>query len=426
MALTICNKVKGFESMEKIKPLIDVPSQFPQMGFPLYAKALSELIVNADEPQFTIGIFGGYGSGKSTLLSAISKEIENKTQDNIPIVTVNFNAWRYDHEEKLILPFLTAIYRKISTDSTKMDVFITAIRAVLRNTSFEINAGFAKLKVNEGSKIENDSKKLLEEDALIKSYIENYQDIQEILHDVTCNKEGYLIKRLVVFIDDLDRCVPDKAFQLLESLKSCMDITGFIFVIAIDPRVLTTYLDKKYGQDFGINAEEYLQKIVQVPFHLPRIKPEDIVTEIKKLLQVSSDEVFSSFCKENKEYLPQNMRQIKRIYNTYLVLKSCKGINKEVLLTLLLLQVRWPYAYYVLHLTKMKFLDIMASLGEENTLDTRLKTVKSYSLDENLLKDKNLFKYCKTITRRFPGDIDYYLDFLGWPVDLEPKFSRTN
>ena len=70
-------------------------------------------------------------------------------------------------------------------------------------------------------------------------------------------------RTIVVFIDDLDRCWAEKAFELIESLKSIMDLTGYVFVLGMDPRVIGQYLKNKYGPDFtnsyGISVEEYLE-----------------------------------------------------------------------------------------------------------------------------------------------------------------------
>jgi hypothetical protein len=78
--------------------------------------------------------------------------------------------------------------------------------------------------------------------------------------------------RIVVLIDDLDRCFPDKGVKLLESIKLALDQPGFIFVLAVAREVIEGYLQHRYAEDYGIrdfDGSRYLDKIVQLPFHIP-------------------------------------------------------------------------------------------------------------------------------------------------------------
>jgi predicted KAP-like P-loop ATPase len=55
--------------------------------------------------------------------------------------------------------------------------------------------------------------------------------------------------RIVVFIDDLDRCSPEKALEVLESIKSFFDIEGIIYLIGMNDTSIDTLIEKKYGKD---------------------------------------------------------------------------------------------------------------------------------------------------------------------------------
>lgn len=77
--------------------------------------------------------------------------------------------------------------------------------------------------------------------------------------------------RIVVFIDDLDRCAPEKALEVLESLKTFFDIEGFVYVIGMNSETINSIVKKKYGEDFD-KGLEYMQKIVQLPFQIPTWK----------------------------------------------------------------------------------------------------------------------------------------------------------
>src|ERR1700687_1904297 len=83
--------------------VLDVPAKNPTFNFENMARALAE-IVNVSEPQFAVGIFGGWGSGKSPLMGAIKQQVKPTEA-----VVVEFNAWRYEREPHLIVPLLDTI-----------------------------------------------------------------------------------------------------------------------------------------------------------------------------------------------------------------------------------------------------------------------------------------------------------------------------
>src|SRR5262249_39731963 len=90
-------------------------------------------------------------------------------------------------------------------------------------------------------------------------------------------KEGTADKdvaKIVVFIDDLDRCMPEKAVRLLESIKLVLTQKGFIYAIALDRPVIERFIDvafRKALDDPKLTARgaRYLDKIIQLPLELP-------------------------------------------------------------------------------------------------------------------------------------------------------------
>ncbi|GAG01473.1 unnamed protein product, partial [marine sediment metagenome] len=80
--------------------------------------------------------------------------------------------------------------------------------------------------------------------------------------------------RVVVFIDDLDRCLPPDAIQLLQSIKLVLAQRGFVFVLAVARRVVEEFLEKRFAKEYGLEGEQetgarYLDKIVQLSLPLP-------------------------------------------------------------------------------------------------------------------------------------------------------------
>lgn len=98
------------------KILLDTPARHPALGFDRTAEALAELLVRSS-PRFAMGVFGDLGSGKTTLMSTIKYCL----REHANIVTVDFNAWRFEREPQLLVPLLDTIRASVIKWSSKQD-----------------------------------------------------------------------------------------------------------------------------------------------------------------------------------------------------------------------------------------------------------------------------------------------------------------
>ena len=90
---------------DKLKIITDEPTLEDALDFRNYSHRLAEIITNST-PRFTIGVFGGWGTGKTSLMSMTRQILD----DNNKIVTVWFDAWKYEREEYLaVIPFLRTV-----------------------------------------------------------------------------------------------------------------------------------------------------------------------------------------------------------------------------------------------------------------------------------------------------------------------------
>ena len=102
--------------------------------------------------------------------------------------------------------------------------------------------------------------------------------------------------RLVLFIDDLDRCEHRKAVEVLQAIMLLLadeDGSPFVIFLGIDARVVVRAIEEHYGKVLvkaGINGYEYLDKIIQVPFVIPEAEPDDIENYVESLLWASDEE----------------------------------------------------------------------------------------------------------------------------------------
>lgn len=94
------------EKQDEVRLLLDTPEKETIFGFDEYASALASAIIGTD-PHFTIGIFGKWGSGKTTLLRKVETILNDCHSEKV--LTVFFDAWRFQHEDHMLLPILDSI-----------------------------------------------------------------------------------------------------------------------------------------------------------------------------------------------------------------------------------------------------------------------------------------------------------------------------
>jgi len=374
--------------MPGFKLLLDSPAESPVLGFGQFAQAFKEIVEESD-PRFAIGIFGGWGSGKTTLMESVKKTIDDDPVARNKIVTVWFNAWRYEKEEHLIVPLLDTLREALVTWAEKFpvtaDVKSRAIKAAstAARAAQAIFAGItikAKVPGLPGSpEVAFEGGKLLAElrhpdnaddEQMAKTpqslYHASFQAMQRAFQRFAGDAAAE--RRIVVFIDDLDRCLPPNALQVLESMKLFFDIPGFIFLVALDRDVVERAIEVKYEERRGaegpaptptIRGSEYIKKIFQVPFTLPPISPQQIgefldsvagtdlpaeqIADLRKRVQPHLADVVPS--------AGVNPREIKRYINAYVLQTKLRPhLDTDVILTLQTISFRsdWKSVYGVL------------------------------------------------------------------------------
>ena len=93
--------------------ITDDTAEYPILDFSLYREAIKNIVKNS-YPKFTIGLFGDWGTGKTTLMNSIRKELK-KDEENI--LTVWFDAWKYENEKQFaLIPLLKTITNSIKDE----------------------------------------------------------------------------------------------------------------------------------------------------------------------------------------------------------------------------------------------------------------------------------------------------------------------
>jgi tetratricopeptide (TPR) repeat protein len=396
-----------------IKIITDETSPKGFLDFRKYAKSLAQIIENST-PRFTVGIFGGWGTGKTTLMSLILEQF----QENEKILPVWFDAWRYEREEYLaIIPFLRTMRLKLEEHSVSNSYEAHRWNSVKKGIERTINAFLKSTKLTIGAKeflsAEIDFAEVLKyftgDGSIGNDFKTIYYDIKGFLeHALDELREKDPSFRIVVFIDDLDRCRPEKALEVLESIKSFFDIEGIIYVIGMNDASIDALIEKKYGENARkkIKGSDYMKKIVQLPFQIPDWSESDILNFVNSIILYEvKDSIVGNDFRANMNLLVKsieaNPREVKRFVNQIILVKSVfdKPVDNLIVVQALRFNPEWRW-----------FLDFIT------TIDNRKEFFKDYSLfEDDERTDKDSIK--REIVDDYPS-FKYILD--KDPTFLEP------
>jgi hypothetical protein len=379
--------------------LLDAPADRPALGYPEIARALADIVMES-APRFANGIFGGWGSGKTTLMQAVEAQL-----DRAHAVPVRFSAWRYEKEEHLILPLLDTIRDALLDWGDDRPGHVQAsretartigrvMRAIVAGTSVKIGVPGAIDVSFEANKALEAGQRMSDARAEARVPRSAYHASFRALHDAFEAFAGpQSTRRIVVFIDDLDRCLPGSALQVLESMKLFFDLDGFVFVVGLDRSVVEQVVDSKYHREQNgdggdrresrVLGEDYIKKIFQVPYTLAPVG----IGQLQGFLTAIYDEAdlpdaqrdeFRRVVEPHLQFLVRdgsvNPREVKRYLNAYTITtKINPDLDQNAVLSVLLLDFRddWEEVESALLLNGGVFVDALRRLhmGDATAFD---------------------------------------------------------
>ncbi|WRH66206.1 MAG: P-loop NTPase fold protein [Planktothrix sp. GU0601_MAG3] len=256
-------------------------------------KPLSRQSEDHKEGAFTIGIFGSWGSGKTSLMARMKGDFEKLATQNQKYKTVWFNAWKYDDKLDIKNALIQTILSQICADeniSPKERQTITKAALTYSVCAFKLAGVLAGGYVNGATAGFINAEAIAKQLAMLVNHGENphlinpYQFINDFENVFGKAVESYVGNngRLMIFIDDLDRCLPENALSVLECLKLHLDQSNCIFVIGIDKRIIEQAVGQRYPKELGITGREYIEKIINLNFFLSDKDQEEVK---KRLLQ---------------------------------------------------------------------------------------------------------------------------------------------
>lgn len=276
---------------------------------------IAEKVINLLTSDINISpmmIDGNWGSGKTEFCLKLINKFKTEYSD---YRLLYIDAFQADHADNPLMTILSSVINLEPEEEKKKELIEKAIPVirygvkavakaavshVLKINTEELNDEFEKIAEDAADKaIDASVKNLLKEHENAKKDLEALQKILEELAEKS---------PIIIFIDELDRCRPDFAVQMIETIKHTFDITGVKFVLVTNSQQLTAAIHHRYGEQ--VDARRYLDKFIKFSFSLSEyIAGNNYFNENRELastsyfykLIISSSALQNSFIKDTQE-----------------------------------------------------------------------------------------------------------------------------
>lgn len=240
-----------------------------------------------------IGVYGEWGSGKTSVIN-----LAKNMADADGHVTVSFNPWQYTFKDELWREFVQSVYSRLQ----RIPECVSKARCKRLKAAVAKNRGLIPAAVkcfyNPAGEVVSGGLSLIRH---LFAFSET---------DLAGLSKALGEKRVIVFVDDLDRTAPELVPEILFALKELMNVPGFSFICAFDPEVVSHVLGR-YHPGFG-EGLKFLDKIIDYPRWLPIPSWEGLtnlaVAETSRLCQF----VPVSAVKDAVGLLPANPRAVRQ------------------------------------------------------------------------------------------------------------------
>jgi formylglycine-generating enzyme required for sulfatase activity len=345
-------------------------AQQDRFNFQDYARVLATRAVTADAP-LTIGIFGRWGSGKTSLMRLTQQALPSATNQRGHLYSIWINVWQLSNQDEIWQAFLQALFSSVQRelslwqriDKGKLirQLAINSYRIVLVITPMILGILLAKPSANwddvltllatpiagagtlvtiglglwavvkpvieAAHKTINFDIQTMLKYSPYEAKISELMQLQEQFQAIVTTFVGET-GRLVVFIDDLDRCRPDKAIEVLEAIKVFATTRYCVYLLGLDYDIVQQGIQQAYHYESAETAAEYLEKIIQIPFHMPPLDEGGIERFIREYYP-DLDRVCATAPDVFARGLDPNPRKVKRALNIYRTLLDLADVRTK-------------------------------------------------------------------------------------------------
>lgn len=322
------------------------------LGYTVHASLLKKVVTNEKNLPITVGLYGDWGSGKSSILKILEEQLK-KDDDT---VVVYFDGWSFESFDDAKMALIQGIVDALEKDERFLakvkdnaegaydalkEAFVKLKKSInwMRVLKFSVKTvvpvataaatggasliipllleAFKDHKGDLADLLTGDKAEQFLKDAInAEDEEKKYEAVREFRKDfgdlIEKSKQG----KIVVLIDDLDRCLPRHIIENLEAIKLFLDVPKTAFVIAADNFIVSNAIKSEYKDIIAAAGEEgkgigdaYMEKFIQLPYKIPALSPKEVETYVtllfcqsflnKKLFEKVQED-FAKFTIENK------------------------------------------------------------------------------------------------------------------------------
>lgn len=291
------------------------------LGFDVHANLIKELITDDSLLPITIGLFGDWGSGKSSILEVLKDKIDDPKTGT---VCLYFNGWIFEGYDDAKAALLESIIKEFEDSKRFGEGLKDNIRKLVRSVDWMRVVGYGMKNIaipvttayltggaslipqlaqgltNAAEKPEELLEKIksVEAESFLKQFVKTSEKdkeistVREFRNDFEKLIEKSKINKLVILVDDLDRCTPDRIIDNLEAIKLFLNVKNTAFIIGADPRIVRHAIEYRYNNSTIYTPDEnkndrivkdYLEKLIQIPYTLPKLSDSEVETYITLL-----------------------------------------------------------------------------------------------------------------------------------------------
>ena len=305
----------------------DIETPKDLLGYSIHASLLKDVVTNPKNLPITVGLYGDWGSGKSSIL----KILQNQLEEDDNTVVIYFDGWAFESFDDAKMALIQGIVDALESN----EKFLAKVKDEAKGALDAVTEAFAKLKksINWMRMLKFTTKAAIPVASavmtggasiiptLISAFQENkehlanlltgdkaeeflqnainlednekkYKAVREFRTDfetlINKSKQG----RIVILIDDLDRCLPRHIIDNLEAIKLFLNVPKTAFVIAADQYIVSNAIKSEYKTLIEASKEDmahdnlgeaYMEKFIQLPYTLPKLSPKEVETYVTLL-----------------------------------------------------------------------------------------------------------------------------------------------
>lgn len=321
------------------------------LGYTVHASLLKNVVTNEKNLPITVGLYGDWGSGKSSILKILEEQLKNENDT----VVVYFDGWSFESfdDAKMALiqgivdaleneeRFFAKVGDKVSADYQALKGAFQKLKKSInwmRVLKFSVNTvvpvataaatGGASLMIpllleafknHKGDLTDlltgEKAEQFLNDTINAENNEKKYEAVREFRKDfedlINKSNQG----KIVVLIDDLDRCLPRHIIDNLEAIKLFLDVPKTAFVIAADSFIVSNAIKSEYrdiikaaGDSGSEIGDAYMEKFIQLPYKIPSLSPKEVETYVTLLFcqSVLDENVFKKVQKDFAQFTVDN------------------------------------------------------------------------------------------------------------------------